>query len=369
MLLCSKCSAALRPSAKLCVRCGTAAQSDPTPAPSANPLLATGTFEASPTPQESNGSRGSGTPPSPAAVGAQSIVKDLTASAQKAGVFSDAAFPHAKTLQLTVDTKLLVIAVLAVGIVAAGIFAFVQWRSKSSSEAVVTASNSAEARPQADALGNAIPLAVQPNVVEQSIPATSTLEVEGNPTAPGQAVAVLPPIAITAPGPAIVTPRSVKNFPTPALTSPYFEPAAISGGANWTAVASSGDWSALQVIIPTLPQPVSLALFKPAFYSDGVFTQALMGDAAALKRVRLPDSVARVVLIQADQPETTMDHDSEGLVQANQTISVTVIEPRSGRVLGHRTLQGQGAGFSNAKAMEKLKDDIRKKARESLAVN
>ena len=162
---------------------------------------------------------------------------------------------------------------------------------------------------------------------------------------------------------------SGRGVEAPAPPSPYLELSAISGGANWTAVAGSGDTSALQVIVPALAQPVSLALFKPAFYTEGLFTQALMGDVGVLKRMHLPNSVARVVLIQADQPETTKHNDMEGLVQANQTVRLAVIEPHSGRVLARKELLVQGAGFAKAKALERLREDLGKKAREGLALN
>jgi hypothetical protein len=115
------------------------------------------------------------------------------------------------------------------------------------------------------------------------------------------------------------------------------------------------------------PHPVSVSLFKPAFFSDGRFDQALLGDAMSIKRMSLPDSVARVVLIKAGQVLLSENRELEGLIQANETVQVTSIDPRSGRVLESQELRATGAGFSRAKALERMTDDLGKKARETLA--
>lgn len=171
--------------------------------------------------------------------------------------------------------------------------------------------------------------------------------------------------------------RSNTEAPTPfasarggqsqqAPVSPYFDTSAISGGANWTIVASKGDPSAARTIIPTLPQPVSVSLFKPAFFSEGLFENAIVGDSAALKRMNLPDTVARIVLIDAGQPTLTRQDALEGLVRVDQLIHVTSIEPKSGRIVGNRELRAEGAGFSREKALQNLSEDLSTKARSTL---
>lgn len=154
--------------------------------------------------------------------------------------------------------------------------------------------------------------------------------------------------------------------PVAAVVSPYFESAAISGGANWTVVAMRGDPGAVQSVVPALTPPVSISTFKPAFFSEGVFGKAILGDAAALQRMSLPDTVARVVLIEAGHPTFTRHGDQEGLVRANQVVRVASIEPRSGRVITTVELRAEGAGFSNGKALQRLAEDLEKKARETL---
>ena len=141
----------------------------------------------------------------PEAVGAQSIIKNLTASALKSGVASvqEAALSHAKTVVLAAGVKFLITAVLSVGIGAAGIYGFVQWRSNSSSKAA-TVSMSADAHPKADSSRHATPSTAQPGAPVAANAAPNASKAGGSFETSGQPAAVRPPNAAEVPAPAAV---------------------------------------------------------------------------------------------------------------------------------------------------------------------
>jgi hypothetical protein len=147
----------------------------------------------------------------------------------------------------------------------------------------------------------------------------------------------------------------------------YFDPSLVRSGDNWTVVAGRGDSTVLSMVTRMLPQPLSIAAFSPAFYSEGLFDLALLGDASVVKKLELPGSVEHVILIKAELPEFKRHSESADLVQASQDISITIIEPRSGITNSENSFQAQGLGFSNMVALNRLKQDIEEKLRRNIS--
>ncbi|MBI3375497.1 MAG: tetratricopeptide repeat protein [Betaproteobacteria bacterium] len=212
MLLCSNCGATLRPSAKLCLRCGTALNTSKTESDAAigtNPPTLSGLAEV-PAASQRPKMAGEQAAQEVFATGSRSsIVKDFTASALKSGAASaqEAAVSYARTAAYAFGIKILAIGVLVVGIAAAGIFAFDQWRSKNSSES--TASSSTGETGKADTSRNAIPSAVRSTTPGPTPLTPGAPKGEGRPEALEKTVSAPVPKSVDASVPAPTRPSSL----------------------------------------------------------------------------------------------------------------------------------------------------------------
>lgn len=145
----------------------------------------------------------------------------------------------------------------------------------------------------------------------------------------------------------------------PKLFGRYIDLAGMVPGSN--AVAFRGDQSLAREIINRLPKPISLTALKPAFYSDGLFSQALLGDISKIKALGLAGTLNSIYLFELSPVKMITHRDLQGLTQAMVEVHLTIIDIEKGQISVSETFDLEGKGFSPQRAQADLRLDIESK--------
>jgi len=145
----------------------------------------------------------------------------------------------------------------------------------------------------------------------------------------------------------------------PELFSRYIDLAGIVRGSN--AVAFRGDQSLAREIIASLPKPITLTAFKPAFYSDGLFSQALLGEISKINALGLAETLKSIYLFEVSPAKTITHSDLQGLTHAMVEVQLTIIDIAKGQISVSSTFNLEGKGFSPQRAQADLRLDIESK--------
>lgn len=152
-------------------------------------------------------------------------------------------------------------------------------------------------------------------------------------------------------------PRSA-SLGAPPTQSKYFNDALLRDGSAIAPVAIKGNSVASREVLDALAIPLRQGVFKSPFFNDGVFDRALNGDGNGIARLKLPNEIKTVVLLQVGDSQKTSVPDMQGAIKIKRPIAITVMEAHSGAVIKATRFVAEGVGFDEEFVEKSLKEDL-----------
>lgn len=217
--------------------------------------------------------------------------------------------------------------------------------------------------------------AVNQNTQNAPLTVNVPVNIYNQPAAPTPPPHSAPAPTVNSTAPSTAARTIASGMAKPAINSTVASEATSSRYLNWSAIPPSGQdamaFSGHNGIVAQIARqlpPMSQRLFKPEFYSDGLFSQALRGDAEGLRQLHLEPRVKTVHLLQVSDPVIGAPNASlEGLIVARATATYRLIDPSNGGTLHSAQVPLVGQGFSTETAMAQLLADVGAKSSQFFA--
>ncbi len=191
-------------------------------------------------------------------------------------------------------------------------------------------------------------------------PPSQSINIDLNPTSNSTSppINIKPPAITHAP----VTPAvpSKTNTKPNTKTNPFVNLSVLPTN-RVVAVAFQGDPRIASIIIKKLPHPVVLSLFTSAFYDEGIFKQAFLGNASKFRSLGLENKVDNIFLIDIGAIKYINHKEYEDSIQAKTSFNFLKIDPLTGAILNSKHINLEGIAFTTDEAFNNLTRDIEHK--------